>query len=147
VGALDPAVPWLRRESERVLREVQPDADTAGRIAAALRAIYAEEHPDDLAALEASLEPTTATLTRILERNVWPQMNIGWGTYPSNLSHFDADGEFGEGGCFRCHNGELETAAGEVIEQDCETCHALVALEEEGWEGLEGLDAEAFLRR
>ena len=147
VGQLDPSVPWLRREGERVLRELEPDHNTAARVAEALRDIYSEEHPEDLDALEANLEPTVETLTRILERNVWPAMNITWGTYPQNLSHFDTDGEFSTGGCFRCHDAEMETAAGAVIDQDCDACHALLAVEEPGWEGLEGLDAAAFLQR
>jgi hypothetical protein len=146
-GDLDPSIPWLRREGERVLREVVPGDDTAASLAAALRAIYAEEHPDDLAALEAQLEPTAAALAAILERNVWPQMNIDWGTYGSNLSHFDHTGDFADVGCFRCHNDMLEADDGHTIEQDCEACHTLLAVEEPDWEGVEGIAAAAFLRR
>jgi len=147
VGALDASIPWLRREAERVLREVTPDADTATRIGARLRAIYADEHPEDLAALEAGLAPVAADLARILERNVWPRMNLTWGTYRSNLSHFDAEGEISSGGCFRCHDEAHAAADGATISQDCETCHALLAIEEPGWEGLQGVDVQAFLRR
>ncbi len=82
-GDVDAGIPWIRREGERVLRETQPSDDTTGDLAAALRAIYAEDHPDDLAALEASLAPTVAVLAGILERNVWPQMNIEWGPTPA----------------------------------------------------------------
>lgn len=147
VGTLDPGIPWLRRETERVLREVEPNDDTTGTIRSALLAIYTEEHPEDLAILEASLGPVVATLTGLAERNLWPDMRITWGTYRSNLSHFDADGEFDEGGCFRCHNDELESAEGRTIEQGCEVCHTLVAVEEEDWQGVEGIDAAAFLQR
>jgi hypothetical protein len=143
-GALDADIPWLRKEGERVLREVTPDADTEARIAGRLRAIYAADHPDHLAALEAALEPTAAELARILERNVWPQMNIEWGTYETNISHFDAHGDWSDGGCFRCHDGEMEAAGGEYIAQDCEACHTVVAMEEPGWDGVEGVDAAAF---
>ncbi|MBD3222167.1 cytochrome C [bacterium] len=143
-GTLDADVPWLRKEGERVLREVTPTDDTAAAIAVRLREIYREEHPDDLAALEAAIEPTSRALADILERNVWPGMNIDWGTYESNLSHFDAVGEFGDGGCFRCHNEMLESDEGDVISQDCEACHALVAMEETDWDGIAGIDAAAF---
>ncbi|HOX25879.1 MAG TPA: NapC/NirT family cytochrome c [Candidatus Krumholzibacteria bacterium] len=147
VGALDPAVPWLRKEGERVLREVQPGDDTAALLATRLREIYAEEHPEDLAALEAGLEPTAARLAQVLERNVWPQMNLGWGTYRSNLSHFDADGEISSGGCFRCHDEAHVAESGETISQDCELCHSVLAMEEPGWAGLQGIDPQAFLKR
>jgi hypothetical protein len=147
VGSIDPAIPWIRKEGERVLRELEPDDDTPALVAETLRGIYAEEHPKDLAALEAQLAPTAAELARILERNVWPAMNITWGTYMSNIAHFDSEGDFGEGGCFRCHDGGLVSEEGEEINSDCETCHALLAVEEENWEGFEGLGMEAFLRR
>ncbi len=147
VGSLDASIPWLRKEAERLLRELEPNEDTETLISERLRAIYAEEHPEALAALEAKLQPTAAELTRILERNVWPAMNITWGTYASNLSHFDSEGEFGEGGCFRCHDGGMTTAEGEEINSDCDACHALLAVEEADWEGFEGLGMEAFLRR
>nr|MEE4269713.1 NapC/NirT family cytochrome c [Candidatus Krumholzibacteria bacterium] len=142
VGLLDTGVPWLRKEALRVLLEVQPDAHTAQVIADRLVAIYQEEHPEDLEVLQAQLENTAARLTDILERNVFPQMKITWGTYPSNLSHFDGQDELGTGGCFRCHDDEHTAESGETITQDCDTCHELLAYREEGWEGLSGVDAE-----
>jgi hypothetical protein len=146
-GKLDSAVPWLRRQAERVLREIEPDSDTAALVADRLRAIYAAEYPGDLAALEASLPATAAALAAILERNVWPRMRITWNTYPSHLSHFDEFGEFGTGGCFRCHDGRHEAATGAMITTDCDACHAVLAMEERNWDGLQGITAEAFLRR
>jgi len=147
VGRIDADIPWIRLEGERVLRELEPGGDTAGRIAAELTAIYEEDHPEDLAALQAQLAPTAMELAAILERNVWPSMKVTWGTYMQNLSHFDVEGEFADVGCFRCHNDMLESADGHVIDQDCESCHALLAMEEPDWEGVGGLDAAAFLER
>ena len=61
-------------------------------------------------------------------------MNVSWGTYPNHNGHESSPG------CFRCHNDEHATADGEVISQDCFTCHALLAMEEEAPEILETLD-------
>ena len=146
-GRLDSSVPFLRREGVRVLREVSPDADTAASVSERLRAIYQEEHPEELPALLAVVTSTAAELAQIVDRNVFPEMEITWGTYTSNLSHFDADGELGTGGCFRCHTDEHISEAGDEISQDCEKCHALLAWQEPAWEGLAGVGAEAFLRR
>ncbi|MDH3392670.1 MAG: NapC/NirT family cytochrome c [Desulfobulbaceae bacterium] len=52
--------------------------------------------------------------------NVWPKMNVAWGTYKSHLGHQDADAGFG---CWRCHDEEHQTESGEVITQDCSLCH------------------------
>ena len=67
-------------------------------------------------------------------RNVFPAMNITWGTYPNHIGHTSFDG------CFRCHNDEHATADGEVISQDCSTCHTLLAMEEEDPEILAQLE-------
>jgi len=147
MGRLDAGVPYLRRESETVLREVEPDSDTAAKVRDRLLAIYTENHPADLSALEAVLEPTAAELATIIDRNIFPHMEITWGTYPSNLSHFDQDGELGTGGCFRCHSDEHVSESGQVINQDCDACHALLAWQEADWEGIEDVGADAFLRR
>ena len=60
-------------------------------------------------------------------------MNVTWGTYPNHIGHEQSPG------CFRCHNDEHATADGEVISGDCDTCHALLAMEEERSEALESL--------
>ena len=146
-GKLDTSVPWLRKISLEVLLEIQPDDQTTKRIEELLLAKYQANHPEDLASLQTQLLGTAEELTRILERNVFPQMKIVWGTYPSNLSHFDGQDELGTGGCFRCHDDEHESEEGDLIEQDCDKCHNLLAYREEGWSGLGGVDAESFVTR
>ncbi len=52
--------------------------------------------------------------------NVWPEMNVQWGTYKEHLGHQWADDGFG---CWRCHDDSHENNAGETISQDCSICH------------------------
>jgi len=54
----------------------------------------------------------------VWQRNVFPAMNVTWGTYPNDLGHVDAPG------CFRCHDDTHKTRDGTVIRQDCSLCHA-----------------------
>jgi hypothetical protein len=61
-------------------------------------------------------------------------MNIEWGTYPNF--------RFDEGGCFRCHNGELKTADDRKISKKCDLCHEVLAESEEKPEILEQLNLE-----
>jgi len=60
----------------------------------------------------------------IYEGNVFPEMNVTWGTYPNNLGHNDFPG------CFRCHDGNHKSKAGGEITQDCNACHSLLAMDE-----------------
>ena len=57
-------------------------------------------------------------------RNVYPDMNIEWGSYPNNIGHEDFLG------CFRCHDDQHKSADGKVITQECESCHAVLAQDE-----------------
>jgi hypothetical protein len=52
-------------------------------------------------------------------------MGVTWGSYPNNLSHIDWPG------CFRCHDDGHSTADGRVISQDCNSCHQVLAWDEE----------------
>jgi len=52
--------------------------------------------------------------------NVWPELNVLWGTYKVHLGHQYADEGYG---CWRCHDDEHENKSGETITQDCALCH------------------------
>ena len=52
-------------------------------------------------------------------------MKVVWGTYPNHIGHQATPG------CFRCHDDEHKTESGETISQDCDTCHTLLAIEEQ----------------
>jgi len=54
----------------------------------------------------------------VWQRNVFPAMNVNWGTYPNDLGHVDTPG------CFRCHDDSHKARDGKVIRQDCDLCHA-----------------------
>ena len=51
-------------------------------------------------------------------------MKITWGTYPNSIGHQDFPG------CFRCHDDQHKTKAGESLTQDCSACHEPIAVDE-----------------
>jgi len=61
---------------------------------------------------------------QIYSANIYPALNIQWGSYPNNIGH-DAFP-----GCFRCHDGQHATKTGEAITMDCSACHEPIAVEE-----------------
>jgi hypothetical protein len=71
------------------------------------------------------VEQAAATLLEIYNNNVFPSMSISWGTYPTNVGHNDSPG------CFRCHDGNHQAKGGQAISQDCNSCHSLLAMDEE----------------
>lgn len=94
-------------------------------IAAAVGRFYREHDPALAAARAVEIEAAGRELGELSCLNVFPSMNVGWGSDPDYLGHEVFPG------CFRCHDGEHATPDGVVISRDCSLCHTLLALEEE----------------
>jgi hypothetical protein len=118
-GAIPTTIPFARREAVAALKETYPDRAAADNgIAERVRAFYRTSEGG------ASVQPADVDrLVRAAQflhaRNVFPAMNVTWGTHPNHLGHTDAPG------CFRCHDDLHKTAEGRVIRQDCDLCHEL----------------------
>ena len=125
-GRISRELPYIRREGLAALRaEYDSHAGAREGIAKALTDYYRLEHAE-LAATKAGLiESAAGVLGEVYALNVFPDMNVTWGTYPDDIGHQYFNG------CFRCHDDEHVTADGEEISQDCFTCHSLLAMDEE----------------
>lgn len=133
-GALDRSLPFIRREGLRVLKTPYASWDLAqAGMKKDLSEFYAKNNPD----LDAKkVELAADALFTIYKRNVFPTMNITWGTYPSFRDHFD------DSGCYRCHVSDMKTAEGKKLSQKCDLCHVTLAEEEEDPEILQMLSGE-----
>ncbi len=130
-GRLDRSLPYIRREAVRALEGSYPSHEAARRaIRTRIETYYAEHHPDLVAHRREAIETAARVLGDLYCANVFPAMNVQWGTYPNHIGHQDSPG------CFRCHDEELRTTLGETISQDCSLCHSLLAVEEENPEVL-----------
>ena len=119
-GAIPATLPFVRREAVAALKETYPDRQTADQqIAERLRAFYRPKGEGGAAPPAADVELVVRTAQFLHARNVFPKMNVTWGTHPSHIGHTDAPG------CFRCHDDQHKTAEGRVIRQDCDLCHDL----------------------
>ncbi len=65
--------------------------------------------------------------------NIWPEMNIWWGTYKGHLGHQYAEEGYG---CFRCHDDKHRSKNGQTISKDCGLCHDRPFVKEAGLSGL-----------
>jgi hypothetical protein len=102
-GVIPLTLPFVHRESVKALKSGNP---------ASLRDFYRSQPRDQV-------DRAVAAVQEIYQRNVFPAMNVTFGTYPSNVGHVDSPG------CFRCHDDEHKTKDGKKIGQNCETCHAI----------------------
>ena len=133
-GRIDRDLPYVRREGARLLNEPYTShAEAKQKIAEGLRAFYTQSYPDLAASAGPRIDHAAEAIGNIYSWNVFPEMKVNWDTYPNHLGHNDAPG------CFRCHDESHTTEGGETISQDCETCHTLLAMEEENPQVLETL--------
>ena len=130
-GRIDKTIPFIRKEGLKLLQADYASHDEArAKISEALTAFYAAGHPETE---RAKVDAAAREIGEIYAQNVFPGMRVKWGTYPNHLGHTDSPG------CFRCHDGEHTEPGGGAIAGECDTCHTLLASEEENPEVLKTL--------
>ena len=110
-------MPFIRREAVAALKDPYPTrTDALAGIEARLRKFYAQQQTNGQSG---ALARNIAATQRLYETNVFPAMQVTWGTYPNNIGHTFSNG------CFRCHDDSHKAKDGRVIAQNCESCHAM----------------------
>jgi hypothetical protein len=119
-GDIPTTLPFIHREAVNVLKGTYPSQEAAaGEISRALRDFYGTGRPQPPATREPQLGKAIVAVQELYRRNVFPDMNVRFGTYPNNIGHIDSPG------CFRCHDDNHAAKDGKKIGQDCETCHSI----------------------
>lgn len=119
-GAISPKLPWVKREAVAALKESYPSREAAFEtMAKRLGEFYRTQHPAVYVGERDAVDRAVRTTQALYGRNVFPAMNVTWGTHPNNIGHNDSPG------CFRCHDDNHKTKDGQVIRQDCDLCHTL----------------------
>jgi hypothetical protein len=119
-GDIPKQLPFVRREAVKALKASYASQDAAeDGIARALREFYRVERNDVYMSHRADVEKAVRASAGVYRRNVFPEMNVQFGTYPNNIGHMDSPG------CFRCHDDSHKTRDGKKIGQACDTCHAI----------------------
>ncbi len=124
MGRLDAGLPYIRRIGVEVLENATGKEGDLAEIERAVNAFYQEDYPELFESETTKIQAAIQELQQIYSNNVFPAMNVYWGTHPNNIGHEDFPG------CFRCHNTTLRNEAGRSIGQDCEACHTILAWDE-----------------
>ena len=119
-GEIPRTLPFVHRETVKALKAAYPTEDAAEQgISRSLRDFYRSQAGDVYMSKRQDVEKAVQGAIAIYRRNVFPDMNVQFGTYPNNIGHMDFPG------CFRCHDDSHATKDGKKIGQDCDTCHAI----------------------
>ncbi|MFQ5806387.1 MAG: hypothetical protein ACE5I3_08050, partial [Phycisphaerae bacterium] len=121
IGRIDTTLPFIKREATKVLAQSYPDTETAKiQIAVALSDFYRTNYPKIWNTDKASVNYAIDQIRGIYENNFFPDMNVGWRTYPDNIGHLISPG------CFRCHDGSHVNQFGEKLSHECNVCHTFL---------------------
>ena len=133
-GEIPRDLPYVKQQAMDIIQKDYPSREEARvAIASALNTWYRSNYPDLVKDQPQKLEKAIAGVQAAYTQNVFPAMNVGWGTYTSHIGHNQ------DLGCFRCHDEEHVDDAGETISMDCDTCHTILAEEEQDPEVLKTL--------
>ncbi len=115
-------LPYLKRvgtnllASEYISREEGFQAIESGLIS-----FYEENHPEVVSTRQDDLANAVAGVQQMFEMNFFPAMKARWSAYPTHIGHQEFPG------CYRCHNGAMVSEEGEIIRNDCQLCHVILA--------------------
>lgn len=131
-------LPYIKQQAMAVVTDAvyATGEEARSAIANALTDFYKNDYADIYENDRPRIAKAIAGVQAAYQENVFPEMNVQWDTYSSHLGHAN------EMGCFRCHNEEHEAESGEVISMDCDTCHTILAEDEEDPEILKTLLGE-----
>jgi len=134
-GLVPTGLPFIKKKGLELLKAPYSTSEEAARrIPAGLDDYYRQTYPEIYAKRSADVAGAGTALLRIYDDNVFPDLKVGWGTYPNNIGHVDSPG------CFRCHDGSHDSADGRAtITQDCTACHVPLAIEDAAPEVLKTL--------
>jgi hypothetical protein len=121
LGDIPKTLPYIAREAVRLLEVTYPSQEAATEaIAQGVRDFYRSQYQQVYETRRQEIERAALAVGNIYRRNVFPEMNVKFGTYPDNISHIEFPG------CFRCHDDNHKTKDGKTLSgQNCDACHGI----------------------
>jgi hypothetical protein len=118
-GSIERSLPSIKKVAIATLTREYSRADEAAKgIANDINTYYADHFGGKVLERQAVLDKAIAAVQAIYSRNVYPEMQIAWHTYPDNTGHRTAPG------CFRCHEGKhVRRDTRQPLASKCEVCH------------------------
>jgi len=142
LGEIPITLPFVKKKGVELLKvNYTSNKDAGEKLPAAFVDFYRSNYGEVYAQRSRDIQQAATAVLAIYNRNVFPDLKVGWGTYPNNLGHTDFPG------CFRCHDGSHASASGESISQDCNLCHEPLAMSEASPEILKTLGIEGRLAK
>lgn len=107
LGSPSPSLSFVHKEGLALIKAKYTSEDAAKTsITSGLLTFYQSHYPAIWNGQQAQVKQAAETLATIYSTNIFPFMNVSWGTHPNHLGHNDYPG------CFRCHDGNHTAKSG-----------------------------------
>jgi hypothetical protein len=125
-GVIDRNLPYVKKYMMEILAEPIESEEQAQQLAIDARERYRAQYPELVTDEQEDAEAYKAISVKLAEiadavarSQHLEAKDLDWRDFPDNSGHRDGPG------CFRCHNGRLQTADGKPIAVNCTTCHSI----------------------
>ena len=123
-GRLNRNLPYIKKHMTNLLAQDFTTEEEARTLVQQAADDYLKEYPDLKIKGVADLhEYLIAGEDRLVDLKVRSRFlesdDVTWASFPDHTGHKEGPG------CFRCHNGRLQTAEGTPIPVNCTTCHSI----------------------
>jgi hypothetical protein len=120
-GDIPVELPEIKSLAMQVFNNRFPSRDSGNVIIEqSIKEFYSSNYPQIMSAKGELIAQAVQGFKAGYDKNIFPEMNVTWDHYPNQIGHIEFNG------CFRCHNGNHESAEGEVISRDCNLCHTIL---------------------
>lgn len=121
-GSIPSSLPFIKKISMDLVSQQYSTSDSAQMmikkgVTEFYRTTYASIYDQKKKLIDAASDAIVGEYSK----NIFPEMNVRWSAYPSNIGHMEFNG------CFRCHNDRHRSKSGKVISKDCNLCHTIYA--------------------
>jgi nitrate/TMAO reductase-like tetraheme cytochrome c subunit len=121
-GKIDATLPFIKKTGVELLAAEYPTTEAALQgIAEGVNDFYQKNYPKLMSTQRAAVTTAIEELQTIYQQNFFPTMKARWDEYPDNIGHLMF------AGCFRCHDGQHQSADGTLIRKECTICHTIMA--------------------
>jgi len=119
VSSISRDIPFIRARAIELLSAPYVSTSDALQSISSLEQYYSENYPEFYAEGSELVGTAIDVLSTLYQESNYPEQLLSYDTHPNNVGHRDAPG------CFRCHDGEHFSEAGEVIRIECNLCHTI----------------------
>lgn len=121
-GRLSPELPYIKEEAMNLLTRQYESQEQALEAAERLPEAYQARHPEVVQNYQEEIEQAVPEVKDLVRLVVFEEEGVTWRSFPDHMGH---GGHKPFAGCFRCHNGTLQSEEGVPVRISCSLCHSI----------------------